>query len=354
MNGIDNTPLAPTSLSANDYFDAVLDAARESAATSILHDRRLAGLPVRFSFACAQLEAKLFPALQHLSPWDAATNPFTIFCWSSSESWLLDQSRWPLQEYWQRDELLSIRTSRGHLACDPQSGILSLYDRESRVASLWTPSPDDVSFWVNSQPLMKILNWWLAEEEMIFCHAAAIGTPDAAVLVVGPSGSGKSTTAVASLSSRLQFLGEDYVAVSHQGPPKVYTIYNSAKLESAQLRRHFPELTPAIRLRADSIGYDKDLLFISETHPQKLLQEAPLKAIFVPEIANLTTPIIEPISSAEAFKALAPSTIFQLPGNTREKFTMLSQLVRKLPVYRLGLSTDLDSNTDLIESFLEA
>ena len=72
-------------------------------------------------------------------------------------------------------------------------------------------------------------------------HAAAVGTADGGVLIVGRGGVGKSTTALACLAAGMKYVADDYLVVQLDPEPRAFQLYGTAKLEASQLR-HFPEL----------------------------------------------------------------------------------------------------------------
>jgi hypothetical protein len=344
--------LSRSRLTSDQYFDAVIDAALSARARETTHHLQVAGNRVRLCFSGPALEASLFPALRHLESSEERTGGLNVSVWTSSGAeLLLDHAPWPARDYWKNGKILSVRGKRGYVAFDRQCATISLHDHKTGAASLWTPAADALPFWVRGAPLLKILNWWLADHKLMLCHAAAVGTPDSAVLVVGRGGSGKSTVAISSLRSPLRYIGDDYVVVRGGDVPRVYSIYNSGKLAPGHMRRCFPGLVDHAH-RSSHADCDKNLLFLADSHPQKLLSQASLKAIFVPRISGQAQPVIEEISSAEALRAIGPSTVFQLPGNKREKFAMLSRFTQQLPTYQICLSKDVERNIGLIRRFL--
>ena len=58
------------------------------------------------------------------------------------------------------------------------------------------------------------------------------------------------------------------------------------------------------------------------------------------------------ISSAEALRALAPSSIFQLPYAGAEDFTSLASTLRTLPCFQLNLTQNIAENVALIRDLL--
>jgi hypothetical protein len=53
-----------------------------------------------------------------------------------------------------------------------------------------------------------------------------------------------------------------------------------------------------------------------------------------------------------ALKALAPSTLLQLPGDGRETMTHLSALVRRVPAYTLRAGTNMCGIAQGVEALL--
>ena len=75
-------------------------------------------------------------------------------------------------------------------------------------------------------------------------------------------------------------------------------------------------------------------------------------ALLIPEVAGLRRTTIEPATARQAALSLAPSGVFQLPGDTTEGFCFLAGLVRRLPAFRVRLSEDPAEIADAIGSFL--
>jgi hypothetical protein len=61
---------------------------------------------------------------------------------------------------------------------------------------------------------------------------------------------------------------------------------------------------------------------------------------------------VERISAVEGLKALAPSTIFQLPHAGRGALDLLARLARQLPCFRLDLGPDVEEIPAVMEKLL--
>jgi len=353
---IGSTAIASTS-SAQAYSHRVIEAAGAAVAGRPERHLDVAGQRVRMTYSNPALEQALFPALEHLegAPGEGPGD-FTLWAWADQGAMplVLDAAPWRLREAWAGDQIVSIRTDRGYVLCDPQARTVSVYDRDAAVAVVWTPDASALSFWVPGAPFLAALNWWLADRGVALCHAAAIGTPDGAVLIVGPSGSGKSTLALSSLQTSLRYLGDDYVAVDQAStPPVVYSLFNTAKMFQVDMERLLPGLAPDAGIVQDA-ARPKALFHLHRSHPDKILLESPLRAVLVPhrEEPEDRAPAVARTTASAAFRALAPSTVLQLPGNARTKYEMLSNLVRRVPAWEVWLSSDLERNVALIADLI--
>ncbi|MHA1169545.1 MAG: hypothetical protein ACTSRU_17095, partial [Candidatus Hodarchaeales archaeon] len=56
-----------------------------------------------------------------------------------------------------------------------------------------------------------------------------------------------------------------------------------------------------------------------------------------------------PASAGEVLRALAPSTLLQLPGAGKADIKIMSRLIRKVPGYTLELGSDISSIHEVIK-----
>jgi hypothetical protein len=59
-----------------------------------------------------------------------------------------------------------------------------------------------------------------------------------------------------------------------------------------------------------------------------------------------------PAGPAAGLAALAPSTIFQLPGSGRQSLRNIAELVQRVPCYSLRLGRDLAGVAETIRRFI--
>jgi hypothetical protein len=80
----------------------------------------------------------------------------------------------------------------------------------------------------------------------------------------------------------------------------------------------------------------------------------PIVATLLPEVALSEHTIIEPCGSGEVIRALAPTTLFQLPGLRQESFGKMANFARKIPGYRLKLGKDSNELPEILAQFIQS
>ncbi len=328
----------------------------------IERDFGIAGFKVRLRFAGSGLLPSIVPALEHLAVDDGAEPELRIALFDS----LSTGTRLPFLaeryvellrlRWWEhlegRREIKGLNGNRIRSVFHLGPDILSVLDRARDEGVYWVEDAGSLPYYERGSPLMVLLNWWLSEHRRFVVHAAGIGTAEGGLLLTAKGGSGKSTTTLACLLAGLGAVGDDYAVVDPEAV-RAYSLFNSVKLKGPADVARFP----ALRERFDNLPRmaegEKAMLFLHRHFPERLLPSLPLKAILVPRFADCADTTIRPASSALAFKALAPSTMFQLPGNARAAFQGLARLVRKVPAYEIALGQDVGRIPNAVRRFLE-
>jgi|GEM_PF-547150 len=253
----------------------------------------------------------------------------------------------------QRGELADLCRDGYLAAFHEDAGYLAMYDRARRRMVVWVRDAARLPRYEWAAPLRGPLSWPLADGGAQLAHAAAVGTADGVALLAGAGGSGKSTTAALCLERGLDFLGDDYVVVTGEGDAaRAHTLYTTAKLTEDALDR-----VPSFRALVDGPGTadDKAMASLADHFPAARLPAArPIRAIVLPRVGGGRDTSSRPATGAEALRALAPTTLFQLPGAGRDAFRRLAGLARTLPVVALRLGTDLDQIPDAVRAILQA
>lgn len=216
----------------------------------------------------------------------------------------------------------------------------------------WVEAAGEIRYWDVSAPFKALLHRWARHRGKQLLHAGAVGTDEGAALIVGKGGSGKSTTSLVCLDAGMKYLGDDYVIVSLDPEPRVYSTSCAAKLEVPQIGRH-PHLMPTI-WNGDRLGEEREekaVAFVDHA-PGAVVGSLPLKMVIVPRISGNPRTTVSQLSTAAAFLALAPSTIIQMPGARDQELAAMGDLVRQVAVAGLELGTDLSTIAPAIKELL--
>jgi hypothetical protein len=329
-------------------FFAALRASFERAARErgvIARSFRIAGRGVELRFAGGALIERVAPALEHLAtPAPGAapapgTRDLTVSLWDSESTGSeVPPPPWLPAAYAARGDVLGFGTDRLKVAYSLGAGTLSALDLEARSAFYWVRAAAAIPPWEFAAPLRPLLGWWAPTFGGQLVHAAAVGLDGRGLLIAAAGGSGKSTTALACLDAGLLFAGDDYVLVTGGEAPAVHSLFSTAKVEPARLAESFPALAAAAA-GTDSLQRLKSILVLGERCRSRLAPSLALRGVLVPRIARRTA--LRPASPVEALKALAPTTVLQLPGAGPEALAAMAAIVRAVPRHVLERGPDL-------------
>lgn len=349
------------------FFDTVgLGFDRAVARAGVVErDFSVAGFRLRLRFAGAALIPTIVPALAHLETPVASSPDLTIDLFDAASTGtslpflaarLVDLMRLRWWEHLQgRREIRGLNGERIRSVFHLGPDILVIWDRERKRGLYWVERADAIPYYEKGYPLSVLLNWWLGSLGRHVVHAACIGVPHGGVLLTGRGGSGKSTTTLACVESGLQIVGDDYAAIDVE-TATAHSLYNTIKLKTLADVARFPGLDRRVS-NLDRVGDDehaeKAMVFLHEHFPSTLVKDMPVHAIVVPRIVDRRETAFVPASAALAFKALAPSTLFQLPGNSHDAFQALVGMVRRIPAYEIELGRDIAAIPAAITRFIE-
>lgn len=318
----------------------------------------IAGQKIWLRFAGPALVSGIVPALEHLPGWHGGEPDLTIGIWDSSTSGVhLPPPPWAGQVYRVRGKEYSndegtVQYHDGRLRMFfYRNEHAMLLDRQERTGIFWVPDAQQIPYHESGAPLRMLFHWWLSTVNRQFVHAAAVGMPDGGALMAGKSGSGKSTSTLACLDSPLRIASDDYCLLEVLPEPRVYSLYNTAKLDSATLGM-FPALESKMS-NAQQLETEKALFFLQQQFPKKPIPDFPVLALLIPRITGQVNTNLEPATAADGLKALAPSTIFQLSDEGRSSLRVLTRVVRQVPCYHLLLGTDTEQIPETILNLLE-
>lgn len=228
---------------------------------------------------------------------------------------------------------------------------VSYLDTDRAIAVYATADVQQLPPWDRPAPIRTLLTWWFARRGMLLAHGAAVGTEAGAVFITGAGGSGKSTTALACLADGLGYLGDDYVLLDPERQV-VWSVYGSAKLLPDHLER-FPGLMTPEPTRPTDPPDTKRVGWPALERPGSMLLSAPIRALVCPTVTRGPVCRLVPTAMSRSFMAIAPFTMFQIPGDRRAAFDLSLRIVRGLRAYRLELGDGMDRVPAMIRKLIE-
>jgi hypothetical protein len=321
----------------------------------------VAGDPVQLSFSSPELESLFLPALSHLvvppsagrAVGSQARPALRLLVWDSASSGVdLPYRSRPKQA----TAAISAREATGTCSLYHESGPgevwgLSLYEPARHGGGLWVSDASRVPWWERAAPLRVVWQWALTRPDRCLAHAAAVGGPAGGILLVGKGGSGKSTTTVAAALGGMAVAGDDYVVLEDRPGAGVVacSLYATTKLVPGTARL----LPGTATLLAGPSGTDGEKLVvgIEQIRAGALCAELTVRAVVIPQISAGPGGLSK-ASMADAFRALAPSTVFQHFVRGAASFSPLARMLRQLPCYRLALGPDPQEAVGLLKGLL--
>lgn len=306
----------------------------------------LGGYRVKLCFAGRALIQHVTPALAHRAAAPNQKPDLTVCLWDTASTDVnMPPPAWGGDAYGARGEIKGFNDARSQTNFQLDGPALrvaaaNMLDHELNTALYWIPDASQFPYYERSAPLRMILNWWMSRRGRQVIHAGAVGTAqEGGVLLAGKGGSGKSTAALACLPSKLLYASDDYLLLDNGPTPFAYSLYSSAKLHGDHLHR-LPHLSAAVS-KEENLAEEKAIIFLNDYFPEKLTAGFPIRAILLPRVTGSPETQIKRASGAACLTALAPSSIFQLPGAGAEAFHQLARFTQRVPGYVLELGTDI-------------
>jgi hypothetical protein len=250
----------------------------------------------------------------------------------------------------QFEKLLVNRSLRATYFSDPR--VWQIYDHQQKFGLLWLTGPHHYYDWEPAAPLRTFLHWSYCFQGMRLVHAGALGKRGAGILLVGGSGSGKSGTVVGGITHDLESVGDDYVLVETAAAGKfAYPLFRTLKQDLMGLRRL--GLEARISQSRSTNWQEKFEFTCEEINGQNMATRLRIDAIVIPKIVDAARSTIRPTSRQQGMLALAPTGLFQLPGERTSGVRFFSNLIRRLPCFELDLSRDPADVSRTLESFID-
>jgi hypothetical protein len=335
------------------FFDLVHERTIEAqrACGTVEHVFDVAGTKVRLLFAGERLVPDLVPALEHLRSAPGSHPDVTFNIWDSESTGVtMPPPPCDRTHFTDRGDLWGFTSERYRLAFHWIECSVNLMDRHERTGIFWIQASHTLPYWTKASPLRTLFHWWMEMNGRQLLHAAAVGDHNGAVLITGRGGVGKSTTALASLAHGMNYVADDYLIVSLDPEPAVYSLYSTAKLNPDQVGT-FPELAPL----ASSLGLQGDEKAVLRLFPKFAAQIAramPLRAIVTPRFTTHDATTFTPVSRELLHRAAAFTTMSQLPYAGRYTHDFIGRLTERVPGFEIALGSDLTGVVRAISQLL--
>lgn len=298
----------------------------------------LAEYLVRLNFAGPALFSAIIPSIEHLKAPPGPRPSLTISLWDS----LSTRSKtppipWEIEDLENSAQRWVFHNEDFDVLFNSFEGFVTFLNKEQNKAFFWISDATKISYHERGGSLRSILYWWMRSKGMHFIHGGGVGLENGGVLIGGEGGSGKSTTALACLTSELNYISDDNCLFRLDPEPYAFCIYNTAKIKKNNIKR-LPYLSNYIS-NSENLGSEKALFFLYKHFPKKIIKGFPIKAILFPNVTGLHNTKLINISPMEGLKKLTPSTMIQVPGKNHATFLAMAELVKRIPCYRLDVGT---------------
>lgn len=173
------------------------------------------------------------------------------------------------------------------------------------------------------KPFVFPLSVWLNDNAVLVCHAAMVAREDIGILLVGAGGAGKSTSAYACTNAGMDFLGDDKIAVEEVAGEWVgHSLYGTLRRKNSQ---------------------PKEIVDVAKDFSGQARRSCPIRGIVIPQfVPGMAHARLREASSADAFRALAPSNLTMSSTVARSAMPLLSEMARSLPCFTLTSGNEAD------------
>ena len=258
--------------------------------------------------------------------------------------------QWLLQYY--SDLLIELELSPTQYRVHhyPERNFWQFYCLESQRGVQLLLTPQSLPDWDSGSPLRNFLHWHLSEQSSGLVHAGVLGIEGRGVLLFGPGGSGKSGTVLAGILHGLQSVGDDYVLVKMADTVTAMPLFTTLKSDPSGLKRLGVDQSADWAKMLNWQG--KNQFSFADITDAEQPEQIKIDALFLPQVALAEKTSLEPLQGKQAFLALAPTGIAQIPGNREQNFAFCAELSRRLPAYRVALGTDPVEIINTLKNFI--
>ncbi|TYL91655.1 hypothetical protein FXB40_27390 [Bradyrhizobium rifense] len=206
--------------------------------------------------------------------------------------------------------------------------VLYAIDLVARRGIAWLPK-GEAPPWIRSRPAISLIHALMHETPWCAVHAAAIGSTAGFTLLAGEGHSGKTTAALACVKAGWRYAGDDFVAVN-SATGAIEPLFCSARLRPA-LVDAFGDLIGDTTPVSDFNGELRHELSLANLGER--IGGGKLRALFIPRRRGATSPEFTPAKQSDAFRALLPTTAYELPGWPNRIAEKVARIAGLAPVF---------------------
>jgi hypothetical protein len=333
-------------LSPSLYFEKVLSLINKQV-FNYTDQLSIAGRSVKLHTASSSLRDKFLPSLAHLIDEGEIKDP-DLTIWYLEDQHLLQKLKAPPWPGFNAQGFnSSICEDDVQIFFQPWQTQIFLYSRSNKTGIYWVRKAEDVPWWECTFSFRIIFHFWTSDLPAQLVHAGAMAKNEIGVLIPGQSGSGKSTSCLNLLRAGYDYLGDDYVWVEMAEQVKVFSLYQTAKVEPENFENRFSDWKKYVQNKAD-YQQQKAIFHVKDMFPEAAISATKITAILLPKVAHQEKTVFRRAGSMHALMAMAPTTLHHLPHNRENSYKKMVHISSMLPAYHWNLGHDLKH---FIESF---
>ncbi|WP_010138790.1 hypothetical protein [Oceanicola sp. S124] len=266
--------------------------------------------------------------------------------------------RWGAAYFQEREVEAALQGGRYRFHYYDDLGFWQIFDSQRCRGLQLATAPEALPAWESGSPLRNFIHWALLTRGAGLIHAGTLATGGRGVLLAGKGGSGKSGTVLAGLRHGLDSVGDDYVALVPPAPGHApgasfhaRAAFGCMKIDPAGAAR--VDLPAGLTHGKPLNWQGKYLLPLDAIAGRAQPADIALTALVLPQITHGTRTRFHPMGPREAFLALAPSGVTQIPFARPEMARCCAEVSRGLPGYRMELGTDPAEIAAALADFIE-
>lgn len=206
--------------------------------------------------------------------------------------------------------------------------VLFAVDLTAKRGIAWLPK-GEAPPWIRSRPAISLIHALMHDTPWCAVHGAAVGNDVGFTLLAGEGHSGKTTAALACARDGWLYAGDDFVAVnSFTG--RIEPLFCSARLRPALVEafQGFIGETSAVSDFNGELRHELSLADLGDR-----IGGGKLRATFIPRRRGAASPEFVRAKQSDAFRALLPTTAYELPGWPNEIADKVAKIAGLAPVF---------------------